>query len=171
MVLKIGITLNFITMNSIDTKQAVLKGLFENYQKNPTAFFDATQIIRDQSYDPHEFGRDLISLGLVKNARFLPNRFQCKISLKGIEEIAPDYLEKNKLNVISSLGLLGGKYSLMEILEYESGDFQKAVDISQYLENKKMILQSVKTIDDIMIELSIEGKEYFDSSNLIFDNM
>jgi len=149
----------------------VLEHLFEGYQSNPTAIFDITEVIKEQNptQDPNEFGTLLLNHGYIKNQQYRPTGFVCQISINGIEKIAPSYLNDKIEKVVSTLGISGGQGSIMEILEFEDKNFQAAFDIVKYMENRGFIKQGIYHHNDIIIELSLSGKEYFDKNKASFN--
>jgi len=157
-------------MSALKTKKDVLQYLFDGYQENPTAIYDVTVMIKNHEQDPHEFGTYLVDNGWVKNHQYRPQSFVCQISLDGINEIEPEYMESIKQKVISTLGLTGGKESIMEILGYESKHYQKAHDFSKYMEAKGLIKDSLYLPNDVLIELSIESKDYYEQNKAEFIN-
>ena len=105
-------------MSLQSAKQAVLKHLFDAYEQNPSAIYDVTEVIRVEEQDPYEFGKYLVHRGWVKNHQYRATTFVCQISLDGINEIAPEYLEQKTETVISTSGTNGGPGSIMNILGY-----------------------------------------------------
>lgn len=156
-------------MNLQKTKELVLKDLYELYKENPGGMKDVSDIIREQGEEPIEIGQYLGSSNLVRNGRIISGtRFIAQITLDGIEEINPGYKNEMKEKVISSLGLLGGRENLMVILDFEPKDNQKARDIASYLEDIRMIKKPLYTLNEIVVELSIHGREYYEENKLFF---
>lgn len=155
-------------MTLVLVKRAVLQYLFEIYQENPTAVCDITQIITNHQQDPHEFGKHLVNNGWVKNHQYRPQSFVCQISLEGINEIDPGYFESIKQDVISTLGINDGQQSIMEILGYEPKNYQRAFDVVKSLEAEGWIKGGLYVSNDVIIELSLEGKDYYDQNKAEF---
>lgn len=155
-------------MNLQQVKSEVLKHLFEGYLKNPTGIFDVTEVIEKNGQNQHEFGKYLVEKGLVKNHQYRPTEFVCQISIDGIKEIAPEFLEEKKNTIISTLGITGGSGGIIEILDLEPKYFQIGFDIAKYLEGTGLIEEGNYQHNEIYIGLSLEGKEYYETNKANF---
>jgi len=150
-------------MNLQETRKKVLNALYEVYMENPGGIMDVTSIIKEQGGDPYEIGSYLKDYDLIRDVRFGPGMVHARISLAGIEEVKPGYLKEKTENVISALGLLG-KADLMEILSFEQKDMIKARDIAGYLESNGVIKQPMYGLKEVIIELTLEGREYYENN-------
>jgi hypothetical protein len=112
----------------------VLSYLFDGYKQYPGSLFDISPVVDQFNIDAHEMGSLLFKNGWVKNQQFLPTDFRCTISMAGIENVAPEYIEEHFLKITSSIGIIGGKQSLMEILDFPPEHFQKAFDLAKSME-------------------------------------
>ncbi len=149
-------------MSLQETKNSVLLALFEGYSENPNGIYDLTGTITENGEDPHELGKYLVDHGWVKNQQYRPSTFVCQITMAGINEVAPEYIQDKTEQIISTLGINGGKESVMGILEFEPKDFQKAFDLVKHMEGTGFIKEGRYMAGDIIIELSLEGREYYE---------
>lgn len=127
-------------MNMENIKKEVLNYLFNEYSNtSDTSLYGISHIAHTHNLDVHELGRYLLGRGWIKNQRFLPQEFQCSITMAGIQEIAPNYLEGNGSKIIDTLGINGGTMDLMEVLDYPPQRYQSARDIANVLKGLDLI--------------------------------
>jgi hypothetical protein len=150
-----------------EAKTEVLRHLFECYKESPTGIFDVSDVIKATGQNPYEFGKYLVSNGLVKNHQYRATQFVCQISSEGIDDIAPEYFKEKTDKVISVLGLGSGN-SIMEILDLEPKQFQAGFDVVKYLERTGFIKKGDYRHNDILIEMSLEGREYYENNKADF---
>lgn len=136
--------------------------------RKPDTLFDISEQIRSEGEDPYKFGKFLQEQGYLRDQRSIPTGFQARISVFGISQVNPEYLHERQNKIISTLGLNGGIQSAMEILDLEPKDYTKAKDVVEWLENQGLLGKPRYTADDIFIELSIEGRDYYDRNQATF---
>jgi hypothetical protein len=142
-------------------KTEVLNQLFEGYQQAPGSLFDIGPVVQPYGANPHEIGRYLVQNGWVKNEQYLPQQFLCSISMEGIMETVPEYVENQTSRIISILGINGGQHSIMEVLDLEPVQFQKAFDLAKYLETAGLVTAQYLH-NDVLIELTLEGRDFYE---------
>ncbi|PCI19092.1 hypothetical protein COB64_04255 [Candidatus Wolfebacteria bacterium] len=155
-------------MNLQETKEEVLKGVFELYKDNPNGLYDITEAIEECGQDHYEFGKYLVNNGWVRNHQYQGTRFVCQISIEGIEEVAPDYFETHVNTAIGALGIIGGKQSATEILGFEPADIQKVRDIVEHLKTTGHIEDPHYFGTDVLIELSLYGRDHYERNKASF---
>jgi hypothetical protein len=116
-------------------------------------------------YYPHEFGKHLVDGGYVKNQQYRPLSFVCSITDRGIEKVAPNYYRDIVDKVISTIGTLGfGRQSIMEVLDFEPKDFQRAHNIAKYLESHGITQRSQYVHNDVIIELTLLAQDRYNNA-------
>lgn len=145
-----------------EARYAVLKYLYDGYQYDPCALHDVTDIIKQYGEDPCSFGKYLAEEGYVRNMQYKTDSFLCQITWRGIEEIAPDYIRQMQDKVVSTLGTIGGRHRLLEVLGLPPEHFFKAFDLAKYLESHGVIYHPSLDNNDVIIQLTEYGKLYFE---------
>lgn len=144
-----------------------LQYLFDGYLNNPTGLFDITGIVNKHNHNVHEYGSLLKERNWVKNGRFLPTSFECSISFDGIAAINPNYVNDNCEKLLSTLDTLGGQQSLMELLDFEPKEYQRARDIANFLKDSGVI-DVIYTHNDGWVSLTITGRDFFEQNGAKF---
>lgn len=143
----------------------VLEELYKGYIFNSSSI-DITETIKKYNQDPHEVGSYLVKMGWIEHQQFRPNSFIASISMSGIMKIHPEYIDDNVSKIISTLGL-NGKSSIMEILDFDQKDFQRAHSLAKFLEQKGLV-KPFFTYNDVILDLTFEGKMYYDKHKADF---
>lgn len=155
-------------MSLVTIKNEVLEYLFSEYANNSdTAIYTINEIVKKHGGDSNEIGRYLLDNGWVKNQNFGPFGFGCSITLSGIQEIRPAYVTENVTKIISTLGLLGDRQSLMEVLDLPKLKHQTARDIANYVKDLGYIEVNY-ALNDAMISLTLKGRDYYNTNKSEF---
>ena len=141
-------------------KLLVLNALCDFSQEDPCVLKDISDIVNESGVNPVEIAEYLKDYKLVKNVQIKQEKFYAQITFKGIYEINPIFIKVKKESAISFLGK-NGKSDLMEILEFKNLD--NAKDFAIYLESINMIKLFDCTANEIMADLSVEGRVYYQS--------
>lgn len=144
-----------------------LQYLFEGYLSNPGSLYDITEVIEKYNHDVHEYGSYLNERGWVKDGQFLPTTFVCSISFDGIAFINPDYINENCDKLLSTLATLGGQQSLMELLDFEPYEYQKARDIANFLRDSG-IIEVIYTHNDGLVSFTMRGRDLYQQNGASF---
>lgn len=156
-------------MSLKDTTDRTLQHLFQHYLENPNGIVDIQEVLSDQT-DPHELGKYLKDHGWVKNQQYIPLTFRAQITMQGILQVAPEYIEENMDRIISYIGLQGGgRHYIMEILDWEPQHFQRAFDLVKYMETLGVIKPGMYEANNIIIELSLKGMDYYEKNEARFE--
>jgi len=156
-------------MSLQEESNAVLKTLYNGYIQSPGSIFEVGSIIKDTKIDPFELCKYLEKQGFLKNVQNSGGKnVYASITISGINKIDPDFVEDLKSKIISVLGMLGGRHRVMEVLSLEPKDFQLAFDIVKYLESLGLLKDSQYQHNNIVIELSIEGLDYYEQNKASF---
>ena len=148
-------------MSVEDAMKDTLTYLFEEYEKNPNAIYSIKQIAEKHKIDQHELGELLLESGWIRNQQLQPTDFICQITLEGIEEVDPDYVQDKVNQIVQTLGELG-RSDIVEILGYKPENYQKAMDLAKLLETKNLIQDTQYFFpgNNIITELSLWGRKY-----------
>ena len=147
----------------------ILEAAFASYiERGGTGRIDIGEITSKYNQNPHEVGRYLVDEGLVKHQQFHPTTFVATISIYGIEKIHSEYFGQHVSTIISSLGLAGnGWASIMETLNWEIQDFQRAFDLAKLLESNNLIEAQFRH-NDVAIKLTLKGQMLYDDNKASF---
>jgi hypothetical protein len=146
----------------------VLRYLFSEYQKGPAVIYNITPITKKYNADPVAVTDYLIEQSWIRERWVYPdNAVACKITIKGIEEIDHVYVRAKLRQLIGGLGEAGGKKELMEVLAFNIQEYSIAMDIVRQLETMGLI-KILHPKDTIIIELTEEGKSYYEKGNRTF---
>lgn len=147
----------------------VLSFLFEGYKKDGGGYiYPITEVAERLNLDPHEFGSFLLNRGLIKEQRFMPDSFECSISISGILAIAPDYFADNVSKVLSTLGVTGNGWTgLTEILDFEPSHQSRVRDIATVLDNQGYVELQYQA-EDVYAKLNIVGKDFYERNKAKF---
>lgn len=148
-------------------KTEVLTYLFEEYLKDENTIFDIGPIVSKHGKDPHELGRHMLEQGLIKNQQYLPRTFVCGISMEGIRDVNPEYINNLVDKIISTLIQLKGWQSIMEILDFEPKSFQRVFELAKLLESQSVIDAQYRH-NDVIIKLTLGGQELYESNGPAF---
>lgn len=145
-----------------------LKYLFSEYQKGPAVMYPINDIAKKHHIDAVELSDYMMEKGWIKERWVYPgNKVSCKITIQGIEEIAPAYVRERLRNMIGGLGESGGSKALIEILEQKLQEYSIAMDMVRQLEQLGLI--EVRHPDDtIVVELTDEGRKYYERGSKTF---
>lgn len=153
--------------NYSKVKKEILTYLFKKYKADSgTKIYDVSNFINAHSFSLTEVGNYLLQNRLVKEAVFKPNAFYAAITIKGIKEIDPEFLKVEFSKIIATLLLNGNKKSsLLQILELEQKDVQKAADIGMAF--KETGFANIELSDEgILVSLNSKGWELYSGKNL-----
>lgn len=147
----------------------VLEELFEGYvEHGGGSIFDVTETITKHGENPHEIGKYLVEHGWVKYHQYRPTTFVCAISMSGIQKIRPDYIDGHLSTIVSTLGVNGNGWTrIMETLGFEPKDFQRAHDLARLFDDNG-IIQTQFHHDDVIIKLTLRGRELYEKGALGF---
>src|SRR5687768_2627198 len=108
----------------------ILKYLFAEYLKGPSVIYTITDIAKKHHVDAVELSDYLLANGWIRERWVYPgNQVSCKITIKGIEEIAPAYVRERLRQMIGGLGESGGSKALIEVLEHKLSEYSIALDM------------------------------------------
>lgn len=144
-----------------------LQYLFDGYLNNPGAIYDITEIANKYNQNVHEYGSFLKERNWIKDGRFLPTTFECSISFDGIAVINPEYINDSCEKLLSTLATLGGQQSLMELLDFEPQQYQRARDIANFLRDSGVI-EVIYTHNDSWVSFTEAGHDYYQQNGAHF---
>ena len=146
----------------------VLLFLAARYKDDADHDYDVSDIIKKHGLDPSA-GKEIVEK--LKLAEYLkPDRFvsgnevKCAISMRGISQVDPGYVEEKILAVIKGLGAIGGFGNLMKILGYGRDQHQRGFDLANEMQNRDYIklLYASYTQNVISVEMLLPGKHIYD---------
>lgn len=150
----------------------ILRYLFTEYLKGPTVLYSLTKVSKKYKIDALKLSDYLIENEFIRERWIYPdNSVACKITIRGIEEIAPAFVNSKLRQLIGGLGEAGGKKNLMEILEHKIEEYSIALDLVRQLESLNLVCTRHPQ-NGIEIELSDEGwRLYHNGSRTFFTLM
>jgi hypothetical protein len=150
-------------------KTEILQSLFEGYvEYGGSSIFSINEIADRYNEDPYEVGKYLMDNGWVKFQQFLPDGFSCAISLQGIAEIAPEYLDEKISRVAAAIMESGGDWQeIMETLEFEPKDFQRAHDLGKLMEATSLFEVQFRA-QEVYAKLTLQGRDHFGRKSASF---
>lgn len=155
-------------MNLEKPAKETLRYLFSEYLKGPAAIYTINEVTKKYRVDAIELSDYMLARGWIRERWiYMENQVGCKITIKGIEEIDPAYVREKLRQMIGGLGESGGSKALIEILEYKVQEYSIALDIVRQLEHLGLI-QIRHPKDSIVIELTNEGRKYYEKGSRSF---
>jgi len=149
----------------------VLRYLFHEYQKAPTVSYAIDTIAKRLKTDVIELSDYMLANQWIRERWvYSSNEVSCRITIRGIEEIAPSYVREKLLQLVGTLGESGGSKSLMEILQFRIEEYAIALDMVQQLETLGLV-RSTHPKDAIIVELTDEGWKYYQKGSKTFFTM
>lgn len=149
----------------------VLRYLFHEYQKAPTVSYAIDTIAKRLKVDVIELSDHLLANQWIRERWVYSNsEVSCRITIRGIEEIAPAYVREKLQQLVGNLGEAGGSKDLMEILQFRIQDYAIALDMVQQLESLGLV-RSNHPKDAIVVELTDEGWRYYQKGSRTFFTM
>lgn len=136
-----------------------LEYLFEGHVQNGgTPIFNISEIIERHNADPHDVGRYLVHKGWVENPRFFPNAFAASISMAGILQIRPGYINDNVMHVLRTINENPNHaFSIMEVLSLQPKDFQIAHKFAILMKEQGWI--DARFIhNDVHVQITMQGQ-------------
>lgn len=152
-----------------EIQNEILKYLYKGYlDYGGTSSFTIDDITNKYGVSSHEFGKHLLDRGYIKDQQYLPQEFAASITMHGINEIDPDYLENHTSTMLSTLGLNGGEWQgVSELLNLERKDHQIARDLAN--EWKSMGFVEVQfDHNDAYIKLTLHGRSVYEENKAFF---
>jgi len=141
-----------------------LQLLYDDYLTSPGSLSYIGEIAEKHEIGKHQLGKYMQEEGYIKDQAFLPTDFRCRITLIGINEIDPNYIPDMESKIISTLGTLGGRQDAFEVLDLEPKDDVRIRDIVSYLENKRMLENTMYGPQQIIIQLTLRGQQYYEDN-------
>jgi hypothetical protein len=140
--------------------KAVLRYLFQEYLKGPTVLYSINGITDLYKSDPVAVSNFMMEKQWIREPWIHQNNLvTCRITVIGIEEVNPVFIQNKLKYLINGLVKAGGRKSLMEIFQNKIEEYAIALDIVYQLEK----LELVKIIHEkgsIDIELTSHGWRY-----------
>lgn len=159
-------------MNFEKVTEEVLRYLFREYLNAPNVVFAIDHIIRRHQLDPVVFSEKLLTDQLIcERWAYEDDSVTCRISLHGIENIDPTFVQDKLKQLVGGLVRAGGSQPLLEILQYKIEEYAIALDFVRQLETLGLVT-SENVASSIIVTLSDEGRRFFEkSSRTIFTLM
>jgi hypothetical protein len=144
----------------------ILRMLYEAYKANPNHIYDINSITTKYAIDAREMAYRLKSFRLVRDVIFYPSSgAHCSITMLGIYQIDPLYIDTKTRDVIDGLAKANGLGNIVEYLNTDTLHYQFALDLADYLQDLdylKVRLQNFSR-NAIICELTLKGKSEFEN--------
>lgn len=143
--------------------KAVLRYLFQEYQKGPAILYSINGIAALFKADPIAVSEYLLEKNWVREQWVHQNNLvTCRITVEGMQVINPLFIHNKLKKLIDGLVDGGGRKSLMHIFQNKIEEYAIALDIVNQL--GKMDLVTITHVQgNIEIELTAEGWRYADN--------
>jgi hypothetical protein len=140
--------------------KAVLRHLFQKYLEAPSVVYAINRVTDLSKSDPVEISNYMMEKNWVREVWVHQNNIvTCRITVHGIEEINPSFIQTKVKNLVTELIHGGGQKSLAEIFQHKIQEYAIALDIVYQLEKLGLItISPVKGV--IHIELTEAGWKY-----------
>lgn len=143
----------------------VLKYLFSEYLKGPSVVYTINRITKKYSIDAVDVSDYMLENQWIRERWVYPgNVVACRITIRGIEEIAPSYVRGRLAQVIGGLVNAGGSKDLLEILEFRIEEYSIALDLVKQLENLELV-EVHHLHNTIIIELTDKGRLFYEKGS------
>lgn len=147
-------------MSARDLNREILSQLFIHYREDPGVNHDISSLCAGAGSDAVMVSNGLRLEGLIKDEVYVQNgKVQCAISMKGIANIDPAFVE-NKINeVLQGMGEVNSIANVMNILKLEARDFQFGFDLANEMQNRDLVklLYAFQPGKVVSVEMTLEG--------------
>lgn len=143
-----------------DIKKEVLQFLFEKYMESGTGKYSVYELLTPYEMPVEDFVSilkqdELIEEGLAESS---PHTYS--ITVKGINEVDPDYFADRLASIMNELGL--GNLEWVSVTEVTGiHDVKRVQDIGSVLEVTDFF-EIERRADNVMAKLTPKGKAYFE---------
>ncbi|HEX6890579.1 MAG TPA: hypothetical protein VF141_07800 [Chryseolinea sp.] len=141
--------------------RATLRYLFQEYLKGPAVSYVINPITDSFGADAVQVADYLAERNWIREQWVHENRqVTCRITVAGIEEVNPKYVDNKLRSLIGGLVVEGGKKSLMGIYQHKIEEYSIALDFVYQLE-KLSLINIIHEGGEINIELTAYGWKFF----------
>jgi hypothetical protein len=140
--------------------KAVLRHLFQQYQKAPAILYSINGVTNQYKADPIAVSEYLMEKKWIREHWVHQNNLvTCRITVEGIEEVNPSFVHAKLQGIISVLANGGGSKSLAEIYQTRIEDYAMALDIIYQLQMLGLVT-IISQAGTLHIELTVLGRKY-----------
>ncbi len=137
--------------------RSTLRYLFREYLKAPIVPYSINPVTDSFGADASAVSDYLAERNWIREKWVsVDRRVSCRITIAGIEEINPGYLETKLARIVRGLAAAGGTRDLMEIFESRIDEYAIALDIVYELEKLELVKLYYQG-RDIIVELTDRG--------------
>jgi len=123
--------------------RAVLRHLFQKYLEGPSVVYAINRVTDLSHADPVEISNYMIEKNWIREVWVHQNNIvTCRITVHGMEEVNPSFIQTKVKNLVAGLMDGGGRKSLMEIFQHKIQDYVIALDIVYQLEKLGLVTLS-----------------------------
>jgi hypothetical protein len=145
--------------------RATLRYLFQEYLRAPSVSYAINHVTDSYNANAVEVGNYLSERNWVRELWVYQNeQVTCRITVAGIEEINPIYINNKLKKLVSGLVSEGGRKSLMDIFQNKIEEYSIALDIVYQLEKLKLV-NIIHERGEINIELTPFGWKFFEKKD------
>jgi hypothetical protein len=142
--------------------RATLRYLFQEYLRGPAVSYLINHIAESYGADAVQVADYLAERNWIREQWVHENRqVTCRITVAGIEEVNPKYIDNKLKSLIGGLVVDGGKKSLMGIYQHKIEEYSIALDIVYQLE-KLSLINIIHERGEINIQLTPYGWKFFE---------
>lgn len=141
--------------------RAILRYLFQEYVKGPNVAYAINAVAVLHNVDPVAISEYLLEKNWIRERWiFQDNLVSCRITVAGIEEVAPAFIRNKLRQIIGSLLDSGGAMDLGEIFQNKINEYATNLDIVIQLEKLAMVRMEHQH-GCIIISLTDHGRQFF----------
>jgi hypothetical protein len=151
--------------------KATLRYLFQEYLKSPSVLYTINIITESYKADASDVSNFLVEKKWIRERWVYQNNLvACRITVGGIEEINPSFIQHKLKQLIDGLVGFGGRRSLMQIFQNKIQEYVIALDIVFELE-KLGLVRMIHEGGSIDVELTEAGWKFVDRKGKAFFTM
>jgi hypothetical protein len=141
--------------------KATLRYLFKEYLKAPSVPYTINSVTDQYKADAVKVSHYLLEQKWIRERWVHQNQLvTCRITVSGIEEIDPSFIDFKLKRLATGLISSGGIKSLADIFDSELNEYAIALDLVYQLQKLGLVLMLHRN-GSIVIELTGEGWKYF----------
>jgi len=142
-----------------------LRYLFSEYKKGPNVIYPINAIAKKYGVDPVALSEYMADQQWIRECWvYSGNVVACRITISGIEEVDPVYVQDKVEQIIGGLADAGSSKALLEILEFKISEFTIASDLVNQLQSLGLV-QINNSNNTIRIELTDTGRRFHEKKN------
>jgi hypothetical protein len=137
--------------------KAILRYLFQNYQKAPNVLYSINSITDSYTSDPIAVSEYLSERKWIREQWTSDNNdVACRITVEGIQAIDPHFIQNRVKRIVTELTSIHGRLSLDQLFQNNIKEYAITLDVIHEMKERQLV--SVHhTAGKIEVELTTEG--------------